>query len=148
MSGSECSSSGRQFPQNETDADIEDFFFIESPIDPLSMDYDNAEEGEEVEENGINEEVRVEIINHNDIVEAENETEEKPVVDRRKESPKEVENGDGGHHTEQKHKLVHLLQPPLHYYPPPPAQYYVPFLLPYPHIPVRNNCYPYCSYIM
>ena len=44
MSGSECSSSGRQFPQNVTDADIEDFFFVESPFDPLSMDYDNAED--------------------------------------------------------------------------------------------------------
>ena len=76
MSGSECSSSKRQFHQNETDedADIEDFFFIESPVDPLSMDYENAEEVEEVEENGINEEVRVEIINHNDVVETENET--------------------------------------------------------------------------
>ena len=89
MSGSECSSSERQFPQNETDADIEDFFFVESPFDPLSMDYDNTEEVGEVEENGINEEVRVEIINHNDIVETEIETEEKPVVDRRKEFPKD-----------------------------------------------------------
>ena len=144
MSGSECSSSKRQFHQNETDADIEDFFFIASPVDPLSMDYDNTEEVEEVEENGINEEVKVEIINHNDVVETENEIEEKPVVDRRKEILNEKENE--GHHTEEKHKLVHLLQPPLHYYPLP--QYYVPFLLPYPNIPVRNQCYPYCSYIM
>ena len=57
MSGSECNSK-RQFHQNEADADIEDFFFIESPVDPLSMDYDNTEEVEEVEEDGINEEVK------------------------------------------------------------------------------------------
>ena len=143
MSGSECSSSERQFHLNETDADIEDFFFIASPVDPLSMDYDNTEEVGEVEEDGY-EEVSVEIINHNDIVETENETEEKSVVDRRKELAQEEEND--GHDTEQNNKLVHLLQPPLHYYPLP--QYYVPFLLPYPNIPVRNQCYPYCSYIM